>query len=298
MPPRIRPPLKPGEQRRHGVVSDDDPDRVRLLVICQLRDGWLHAGKPAKHPFLKQLRDYVLDNLGLCIQYARDLDEHHVPEEDVVQQAILAFTDAVMRFNPNKAGRISTYALHRLRYECDLLIQDHQGALIKVPGQLRDDHATITKLVDKHITQHGGITDDELLTMLRQLEKDKNEERSKNQKKARVFWNKSDERRPPLRDGDAPPLTPLEAMREARHAYVGPEYSELRVSDSDGSLPIDERLGIREAVSGLPPKLRAAIAVEFGVVIHTDDLKYVAPNEPLHDITVKLAVSMLGRRLG
>ncbi len=297
MPPRIRPPLKPGEQRRHEVVKDDDPDRIRLLVLCQLRDSWVIERKPKKHRFLKELRDYVLDNLGLCIRYARDLDEHHVPEEDVVQQAVLAFTDAIMRFDTKKAGRISTYALHRLRYETELLIQDQQGAIVRVPGQLRDDHATATKIVDQHTTKYGGISDEDLLDALRQLERDKNVEREKSNRKARIHWNKSDERRQPLREGELPPLTPIEAVREARHVYVGPEYSELRVSDSDNALPTDERLALRQAIATLPPKLRAAIAVEFGIVIHEDDLKYVAPNEPMHDIAVKLAVNLLGRRL-
>lgn len=304
---KIRAPLREGEERRYAPVAQDDPDRVKLVGVCALRDEaaakraaaeaetdpaaaapkWDEAIS-ALESWREACETFVADNIGLAVDYVKKNNSSHVPRDDLHHAAIAGLLEALKRFDVTKAGRFSTYAVWRMRYEVDQLSHDKQGPLVKIPGDLRDDQWSVDSAVKRLSAELGRVPEDgEVLDALR-AEEAADQDRGR-KKKASSRWARAS----------------AEAVRVVRETYSGVAYSpldprelgKLFASEGAAELAEDDRIALRDAVAGLSPVLRAVVAEEFDFGDGADPS--LVPECPVaRDVALRLALRKLHRELG
>lgn len=247
---RIRAPLRKGGERRHGEVPDDDPDRQRLVAVVSLRGQDPGA-------FAIECRKYVMDNLGLAVAYARALDAKNVPEADLINAAVIGLLEAIRRFDVTKAGRFSTFAVWRMKYECGKLIEDAEGHIVRVPGQLRDDQRAIEEAAKKLFTLLGTPPEDEqILAALRAdeaaKERDLLRELSPGQKPPPSKWAHAS----------------AAQIRNTRESYSGVAHSQLDPrTPAEIGVDREQQADIARTVRELPLSLQAVIVDEYDLIL-------------------------------
>ena len=304
---KIRAPLREGEERRYAPVAQDDPDRVRLVAVCSLRDDAAAkkaaaaaetdpiAAAPKWDAAISALEDwrsacetFVADNIGLAVDYVKKNNASHVPRDDLHHAAIAGLLEALKRFDVSKAGRFSTYAVWRMRYEVDQLAHDRQGPLVKIPGDLRDDQWSVDSAAKRLSSELGRVpNDEEILSSLRRTEE---ADRRRGRKKSSTRWARAS----------------AETVRTVRETYSGVAYSPLDprelgrlfASENAAGLGEDDRIALRDAVSNLSPVLRAVVAEAFDVNAEGTDPSLVPDCPVARDVAMRLALRKLHRELG
>src|SRR5687768_16588048 len=76
-------------------------------------------------------------NLRLVISIAKRYRCRGLSFEDLVQEGIIGLMAAILRFDPKKGYRISTYATHWIRQAIGRAI-DNQGRMIRLPSHVSD----------------------------------------------------------------------------------------------------------------------------------------------------------------
>lgn len=290
MTARIRAPLRKGEKRRYGVVSEDDPDRKRLVYVCGLKNT-------DKEAWLRECKQYVLDNKGLAIKYVHEMDVAHVPEEDLIDAAMIGLFEAILRFDTAKAGKFSTFAVWRMKYEVDKVVYEHEGSIVRVPGQLRDDQRAVDETAAALAAGTDRIpTNAEILEALKAREQQKRDEWLKQrQEHAAETGEPIEDRMPEPRWQDANE----ERVKRARDAYTGPAHAQLDYRTAEeGARHLDElRMGVREALADLPPLLRAVVADEHDIDDVGADFSLIPKCPVKREIALQLGLNLLKNRL-
>lgn len=331
---KIRQPLRGSADRRTPPVDEADPARVRLVSVCLLRDAdpeplalrvCQERGEPcqageappawAVAEARKRLRDdwdracgaFVADNMGLAIAFARQMAARHVPEEDVVQACAVGLLRAIREFDPERAGRFSTFAVWKMRHEANTLIRRQEGAIVPQPGQLIDDRWALEEEARRLSAVLGRAPDDAaLLAALREREVRRNEEaRQAEERKA------AQERREPrpLAESRRWRAATEARVREVRESYVGFGHRSVdsRPDDARGrgsealqralkgpdDAPPEVKIQVRRAFAKLPPVLRAVVADELGVDLPGGDDAEVPSCPVARQIALGLAVDRL-----
>lgn len=268
MTAKIRAPLKKGEKRRHAVVAEDDPARLRLVHVVSLRHPDPQH-KCADDPkccavWKAECKKYALEHIGLAITYAKNLHSSHIPEDDLIHAAVLGLLEAIKRFKLSKAGRFSTYAVWRMRYECDRLLYEDEAGIVKLPGQLRDDVRDVDATVRRLASLLGRDAEDpEILAALQEQE-------ATEVSQWEVVVKDITENNPgaegelPKKPNERWKKASVEKVREARETYAGAAYAQVdpRSSTDDET---EKKLAIRQVLKDLSPVLQAILAEEYDI---------------------------------
>ena len=283
---KIRPPLMSGDERRLPPVDEQDPDRVRLVGVCLLRDAdpeplairiasaapegsSLHdpaaalaeARRRISADWDRACREFVKDNLGLAIAYARELAPRHVPESDLIHACVVGLLRAIREFDPRRAGKFSTFAVWKMRHEANTLIRRQNGAIVPPPGQLVDDRRALDEEVRRLSSLLGCLPDDAaLLDALREREEREAEAAQAEENAAAAREARDPERvRRPRRWASATE----DGVRRVREAHVGFGHRALDPRRPSAGPAPETVLHVRRAFAQLPPILRAVLAEDL-----------------------------------
>lgn len=264
---KIRPPLARGAPRRLPPVDESDPSRRRLVAVCALRGGLEHD---------RACREFVRDNLGLAVAYARELSPRHVPETDLVHACVIGLLRAIREFDPDRAGKFSTYAVWKMRHEANTLIRRQEGAIVPAPGSLVDDRRAVDEEIRRLSSLLGCPPDDAtLLEALRERE-DAGADglravaAREARESARRGGMSEEEAREVGEDAAEALVVPRrwagageERVREVREAHVGFSHRALDPRKPSAGPSMETLLHVRRAFARLPPLLRAVLAEEL-----------------------------------
>lgn len=221
----LRAPLDKDAPRRYAPVDERDPARVRLRRVCSLRES-----EPKR--WALECESLWRDNLPLSKKYAHDFQQSrgadHIPKEDFEQAAAVGLLTAVRRFDPDKAGKLSTYAVWWMRHECEDVLS--QEDLVRVPTAVREDRARVLALQAAARETGREVSPEEAAAEL-----DLSVERV---------------------------TLAIRAVPSRRHAEVDPK----RDRDEGSPAPDEDAVRqLREVLDLLPPAERAALADEYGL---------------------------------
>lgn len=305
---KIRPPLRSGT-RRLPPVDEADPDRRRLVSVCFLRDvdpeplarriaaaaGRDEADDPEEYrreasrriaaDHDRACREFVKDNLGLAVAYARELSPRHVPETDLVHACVVGLLRAIREFDPRRAGKFSTFAVWKMRHEANTLIRRQEGAIVPPPGQLIDDRRALDEESRRLASLLGCPPDDAtLLAALREREAAEGEALQ-----ARAAAEGRGDIKIPRRWA----ASGEDRIREVREVHVGFHHRAL-----DPRRPVDTPspeivIHVRRAFARLPPLLRAVLADELDIDL-PDTEEALIPECP---VTRKIALDLARSKL-
>ena len=226
----LRAPLEKDAPRRYAPVSEADPDRVRLVRVCALRD----AQDPSWPTEVERLwRDNTRLSQKFAHGFQRRTGADHIPKEDFEQAASVGLLTAIQRFDPSKAGKLSTYAVWWMRHECEDLLKDED--LVRVPTQVQEDRVRVRAV----LKDDPGLTPEEIATKL--AASDDEAARKVTPERVRLA---------------------LRAVPSRRHAEVDPRRDKDEAVEALDESPVQQLL---EALERLPPRERAALAQEYGL---------------------------------
>lgn len=105
-------------------------------------------------------------NLRLVVRIARDYDNFGLPMLDLISEGNIGLMKAVERFDPDKGGKLSTYAAWWIRQALKRALASH-GKTIRLPMHLVDRIGAMRRMIHKlHDELHREPTDDEIALVM------------------------------------------------------------------------------------------------------------------------------------
>ncbi len=166
-------------ERTDTVDSADEAEDVRNLPASDRTPIKLYLQEIGKTPLLKPqeevalarriqdgdkaARDHMIQaNLRLVVKIANDYANFGLPLLDLISEGNIGLVKAVERFDPNKGGKLSTYAAWWIKQSIKRALAN-QSKTIRLPVHLVDKIAKIRRVATAMAEELGREpTDDEL----------------------------------------------------------------------------------------------------------------------------------------
>ena len=165
-------PAAPSRGRRTSPASDYPEATERSSINIYLQEiGKIPLLKPHEEVTLaarikkgdKEARDLMIkSNLRLVVKIAHDYSNFGLPLVDLISEGNIGLIKAVERFDPQKGGKLSTYAAWWIKQSIKRALAN-QSKTIRLPVHLVDKIARMRKMI-MHLTEELGRepTDDEI----------------------------------------------------------------------------------------------------------------------------------------
>jgi len=278
-------------------TEDNSPQKYELLRIVALREDYkqkraiaeqlptsenVHAVRDAKKLWLDSCRIFALENKGLAVASAIEHSEGPEPSEDLIQAAFFGLFEAIQRFDPTKANRISSFAVWRMLYRCQEALGKSTQP-VHIDRAIKTDAGEVGNVEESWRLQKGELPSDEEL--LDELAKKEERDNKKKKKPRQPKWV-----------GEKA----MERLKEARTfstaSVVFDEEYRSRSREVYSELSLEDLTDLSTALAILSPAMRAVIANEYGVgELNEQDLP---PNPLAYDITLTVALTRLRKVLG
>ena len=106
----------------------------------------IHKGDPAAREAM------IKANLRLVVRIARDYENFGLPLLDLISEGNIGLVKAVERFDPDKGGKLSTYAAWWIRQALKRALATH-GKTIRLPMHMVDRIAAMRRIINKLIDE-------------------------------------------------------------------------------------------------------------------------------------------------
>ena len=284
------------QQPRALLAEDNSPQKRELLQIVGLRSDYqskykqaeqlptkenIHAALAAKKQWLDSCRTFALINKGLAVASAREHNGGQEPTEDLIQAAFHGLYEAIQRFDPSKANRISSFAVWRMLYRC----QEAQGRStlpVHTSRTLQVDASEVAHVEEIMRLQTGELPSDEaLLTELARREEISNKKRKKP--------------RTPKWSAVESLIRMCEARNFTNYSTPFDEGYRSHSADKTSFVSLEDTTDLHKVLQKLTPAMRAVIANEYGV---GSLLEQDLPQRTVtYDITLAVALTRLRKAL-
>jgi RNA polymerase primary sigma factor len=264
-------PSSPGRGRRATPASDYPEATERSSINIYLQEiGKIPLLKPHEEVTLaarikkgdKEARDLMIkSNLRLVVKIAHDYNNFGLPLVDLISEGNIGLIKAVERFDPQKGGKLSTYAAWWIKQSIKRALAN-QSKTIRLPVHLVDKIARMRKMI-MQLTEELGRepTDDEIAEEM-QMPVNK------------VAHLKTVSVRPtsldaPIGDGDDTNFGELVGDENAPTPYETLNDKSIRSDVADMLNRLDAReakiIDLRFGLSGEPPLTLEEVGQEFNI---------------------------------
>lgn len=210
----------------------------------------------------KKAREHMIKaNLRLVVKIAQDYANYGLPLQDLISEGNIGLMKAVERFDPNKGGKLSTYAAWWIKQGIKRALAD-QGKTIRLPVHMVDKISKLRRITTLLTEAYGREPSDEELS----------EETGISVKKLSLLRNAAMHPASldaPVGDGESSNFAELIGDEHAVDPFEA--LSEKNMHDQlDGLLDVlDEReakiIDARFGISGKTSKTLEEVGCEFGV---------------------------------
>jgi RNA polymerase primary sigma factor len=131
--------------RRTPLLTAEEENRLALLV---------QKGDP------KAREHMIKANLRLVVKIAYDYNHLGLPILDLISEGNLGLIKAVERFDPNRGGKLSTYAAWWIKQSMKRAVAN-QSKTIRLPVHLVDRIARMRRIISRYLEEFGREPDNE-----------------------------------------------------------------------------------------------------------------------------------------
>jgi RNA polymerase primary sigma factor len=150
------------------VVMDHGDDRSTLQLYLNdiRRTPLLTAEEEIRLALLVQKGDQkarehmIKANLRLVVKIAYDYNHLGLPILDLISEGNLGLIKAVERFDPNRGGKLSTYAAWWIKQSMKRAVAN-QSKTIRLPVHLVDRIARMRRIISRYLEEYGREPDNE-----------------------------------------------------------------------------------------------------------------------------------------
>ena len=107
-------------------------------------------------------------NLRLVVRIARDYEDFGLPFMDLISEGNLGLIKAVERFDPDKGGKLSTYAAWWIKQSIKRALATH-GRSLRLPVHMVDRIAAMRRVIQRLTVELGREPTNEELSMVMEL---------------------------------------------------------------------------------------------------------------------------------
>jgi RNA polymerase primary sigma factor len=131
--------------RRTPLLTAEEENRLAIRIQ--------HGDQAAREHMIKA-------NLRLVVKIAYDYNHLGLPLLDLISEGNLGLIKAVERFDPNRGGKLSTYAAWWIKQSMKRAVAN-QSKTIRLPVHLVDRIARMRKMISRYVEEFGREPDNE-----------------------------------------------------------------------------------------------------------------------------------------
>jgi len=161
-------PAMPGQETvEAGVIDHRDESSTLQLYLNDIRRTPLLTAEEENRLALRvqrgdqAAREHMIKaNLRLVVKIAYDYNHLGLPILDLISEGNLGLIKAVERFDPNRGGKLSTYAAWWIKQSMKRAVAN-QSKTIRLPVHLVDRIARMRKIISRYLEEFGREPDND-----------------------------------------------------------------------------------------------------------------------------------------
>jgi len=161
-------PAMPGQETvEAGVIDHRDESSTLQLYLNDIRRTPLLTAEEENRLALRvqrgdqAAREHMIKaNLRLVVKIAYDYNHLGLPIMDLISEGNLGLIKAVERFDPNRGGKLSTYAAWWIKQSMKRAVAN-QSKTIRLPVHLVDRIARMRRIISRYLEEFGREPDNE-----------------------------------------------------------------------------------------------------------------------------------------